>query len=306
MKIAKKIVCMTCRYNFDTLYHNSGSIRDYAWIRNQNYFNAKNMKKTDGVTNFLGYKITSIPKDQLLKNLFSQVDSGEKLKTVFTPNPEQLVLAKSYSWFEKFLGKSDILLPDGMGIVIGSQILSAFGKGEPILQRIAGVDVVSELLANMPRKTILIIGGRNYSGCEYMDWKVVGPGSSKKTNKKNKVLYWNEAFLNAVQPTTQEKKQLESYCAAIKPDIVFVALGAPQQEKWVIENKAFLQSIGVKLVMAVGGSFDILFGKISRAPKWMQQIGLEWLFRLYKEPWRWRRQVNLLVFLKMVVQEALT
>ena len=57
--------------------------------------------------------------------------------------------------------------------------------------------------------------------------------------------------------------------------------------------------------MVVGGAFDMLFAKVDRAPKWMQTVGLEWLFRLYKEPWRWRRQLNLLVFVKMIIQEVL-
>lgn len=265
------------------------------------------MKKNDSTTNFLGFKIVITPKHELLKIFTSQVESGKKMKIVFTPNSEQLVLSKSHSSFAKVLGKSDYLIPDGIGIVVGSQVLSTFGKSEPILERIAGVDVVADLLAKLKDKKILIIGGRNYEGLEYNNWKIVKANEkNKSTKKKVKNLYWHEAFLNAVQPTNQEKKALLNYIDKLKPDVVFVALGAPYQEKWIIENKEALQSSGVRLAMVVGGAFDMLLGKVERAPKWMQRVGLEWLFRLYKEPWRWRRQVSLLYFIKMVVQEALS
>lgn len=274
------------------------------------------MKKTDKTTNFLGFKIVSTPIKQLLNNLSLQVSKASDLKIVFTPNPEQLVYAKSHSSFAKVLGKSDYLIPDGMGIVVGSQILSTFGKSKPILERITGVDVVASLLNEFKDKKILVIGGRGYANLKYGDWKIVEAGSvlAKKSSKNTKVksskknqanIYWHEGFLNVTLPTDAENKALAKIIKTLKPDIVFVALGAPHQEEWIIKNKALLESAGVRLAMVVGGAFDMLLNKVQRAPKWMQRIGLEWLFRLYKEPWRWRRQVGLLKFVKMVVQEVL-
>ncbi len=266
------------------------------------------MKNNDKSTNFLGLKIVSSTKHELLENIFSQVKVGVDLRIVFTPNPEQLVYAKSHSWFEKVLGKADVLLPDGMGIIVGSQILSVFGKSEPILERIAGVDIVSALLQHFSAKKVLVVGGRGYFGAEYGKWKIVPVGGHLSQEiKKNKVsLYWHEGFLNVTQPTSVEKKELLERITQLQPDIVFVALGAPYQESWIVENKKVLQESGVRLAMVVGGSFDVLLGKVARSPIWMQKVGLEWLFRLYQEPWRWRRQLNLLVFLKMVIQEALS
>jgi len=275
------------------------------------------MKKTDGRINFLGNKIVSTSKDQLLDSLFTQVESGKKTKIVFTPNPEQLVYAKSHSSFGKSLAKADYLLPDGMGIIIGSQIISAFGKEEPILERITGVDVVEKLLEKFTDQKVLIIGGREYSGLKFKNWKVVDAvkkstsvaksksGVTKKSSKRKHVLFWHEGFLNVSQPTKEEKDVLLTVVEKLKPDVIFVALGAPYQEEWSIKNKKALESLGVKLVMVVGGAFDMLLGKVQRAPKWMQKMGLEWFYRLYKEPWRWRRQVKLLEFVKMVVQEVL-
>lgn len=260
------------------------------------------MKKNDLATNFLGYKIVSSSKDQLLKHMISQVKSTSKLQIVFTPNPEQLVFAKSHSSFGKFLGKADILLPDGIGIVIGSQILSTFGKGEPILHRIAGVDIVRDLLNSFSKNKILIVGGRDYNELQYASRKVMNIAHKQKNPG---ALYWSEGFLNVTQQTAAEKKELLRQIKSLKPEIVFVALGAPYQERWIIENKKTLEESGVRIAMVVGGAFDMLLGKIDRAPKWMQLIGLEWLFRLYQEPWRWRRQLNLLTYTKMIVQEVL-
>lgn len=271
------------------------------------------MKKIDKTNHFLGYKILSTTKEQVLNTLFSQVESGTDTKIVFTPNPEQLVMAKSYSSFGKILGKADFLLPDGIGIVIASQILTLFSKNQPVLERITGVDVVSGLLEQFPGKRILIIGGRGYQGSFYKKWQVVEAvlknGRNKKAigagTEKRSVLYWHEGFLNVSQPTVAEKESILQILTKLQPEIVFVALGAPYQEQWIIENYATLQASGVKLAMVVGGAFDMLFRKVKRAPKWMQKSGLEWLFRLSQEPWRWRRQLNLVLFVKMVAQEAL-
>ena len=123
-------------------------------------------------------------------------------------------------------------------------------------------------------------------------------------NSEKSALYWHEAFLNVTQQTQEENIVLLDFIRKLKPVAVFVALGAPHQEKWIVDNKKFLEESGVRVAMVVGGSFDVLLGKIARAPKWMQKIGLEWLFRLFQEPWRWRRQLKLLSFVKMVFQEA--
>ena len=284
------------------------------------------MNKDYKSTKFLNYEIAITPATRLLKKLTDQVGFGKKLLVVFTPNPEQLVYAKSHSWFDKVLGKSDILLPDGVGIVIGSQIVSFFDKSVPVTQRIAGVDVVAKLLDTLTDKKILIVGGREYAGLSYQGWMVMQacaktstlqPVPTKLTKtveqsvnkqvklKKQQHLFWHEGFLNITQPTQTEKNELLECIQTLKPEVIFVAFGAPHQEQWIIENKQVLEASGVRLAMVVGGAFDMLLGKVSRAPKWMQKVGLEWLFRLYQEPWRWKRQIKLLQFVKLVVQASL-
>ncbi|MGB3020405.1 MAG: WecB/TagA/CpsF family glycosyltransferase, partial [Microgenomates group bacterium] len=82
--------------------------------------------------------------------------------------------------------------------------------------------------------------------------------------------------------------------------LIFVAFGSPYQEKWIYENRASLQGI---TCIGVGGAFDFLSGRVARAPKLIQSIGLEWLYRLMRQPWRWRRQLQLPVFIYLVLKQ---
>jgi N-acetylglucosaminyldiphosphoundecaprenol N-acetyl-beta-D-mannosaminyltransferase len=103
-------------------------------------------------------------------------------------------------------------------------------------------------------------------------------------------------------PDVEEEHQIVALVKQPKPDIVFVAYGAPQQDKWIARN---LDRLGVPLAMGVGGAFDFIAGVAVRAPRWMQRLGLEWLHRLYREPWRWRRMLALPRFVGLVMRERL-
>ena len=89
---------------------------------------------------------------------------------------------------------------------------------------------------------------------------------------------------------------------AAAPDVLLVAMGFPRQELWIAEN---LPRLGVKVVVAEGGSFSFMAGSVPRAPRWMRRSGLEWLFRLLRQPWRLRRQLALPQFVWLVVRERL-
>src|SRR5690606_32292622 len=77
----------------------------------------------------------------------------------------------------------------------------------------------------------------------------------------------------------------------MRPDVILVALGVPRQEKWIARHQ---EALGIPVAMGVGGSFDVFAERVQRAPAWMQRLHLEWLFRLYQEPWRWRRMAGTL------------
>ncbi len=234
----------------------------------------------------------SSAKHQLLEKLLGQSANLRNTTYIFTPNPEQLVEADRNPAFAQALQQADILLPDGMGVVLASKLLSKKGLVKPVKERITGVEVTADILqwAGANRKKVAIIGGRDYDRLLKKKYPQVH-------------LVWSAGYANVQQPTQEEEQVLAAFLTAEKPDIVFVAFGAPWQELWVMEHRAVLATFNPAIVMVVGGSFDFLLGKVPRAPKLLQALGLEWFYRLLLQPWRWRRQLALITFTKKVLQE---
>lgn len=228
--------------------------------------------------------------------------SSNTIVSLATPNPEQLVLANRDPEFTKTLHQFDYLLPDGIGIIWASKLLHAVDSNHPLLQeRIAGVDVVEKLLAEAKKKSqkILIIGGRDYAG----EILKLADGVRLEIGKD---VQWVEGYRRAARPSQAEDRQLMAKISQLKPEIIFVAFGAPHQENWIIKHRQLLQSRGVRLAMAVGGSIDMLIGRTPRAPQSWQNLGLEWFWRLLQQPWRWRRQLALIEFTGLVIREAVS
>ncbi len=282
------------------------------------------MKKSDMTTNLFGYEIFGKEYDSLLNILNLHLKTKGKTLSVFTPNSEQIVLAKKQKRFANYLGFADFLIPDGVGLLFAAKILAFFkgtNKGndkqntsqQEIVQRITGIDLTKDLLkiAKKDDLKVLIVGGRGYEGREY-DGQTVkilsldSNGKRKSAEDDLKTIWWAEGYNKIYSPTDGESKSIISTIIELQPDLVFVAFGAPNQEKWIVENFDLLNDSGVSIVVAVGGSFDVLLGKVPRAPKLMQNLGLEWLYRLIVEPWRWRRQMSLLEFIGLVIKEIFT
>ncbi len=252
-------------------------------------------KKIDQSGKILGLNLFSKAKFQLLE-IFKKQLAGEnssakalaKPLIVFTPNAEQFVLAQEDVQFKASLKQADILLPDGIGVVWASRLLAKPG----VKQRLAGVDIAQSLLqlVKQQEQQVFILGGRNYQ---------------QAVTQANWPVAWTSGYAQVEQPTAQEEQRVRDQLSRIKPAVLFVAFGAPWQEQWVIEHQAFLAEVGVKIVMVIGGGFDLIFAKLRRAPKIWQKMGLEWLYRLFQEPWRWRRQLRLVKFVSLVLKEWL-
>jgi N-acetylglucosaminyldiphosphoundecaprenol N-acetyl-beta-D-mannosaminyltransferase len=237
-------------------------------------------------------EILSVRKKELFDFFEQFLTTGATKSTktlkVFTPNPEQFVLARHDKIFAKALKEGDYLLPDGIGLVAATNLLNFFGKVDTkIPERIAGVELVEHLLILAKKQNLksLIIGGRDYAA------------------HLNDNVFWTEAYQNKKHIHPVEEELLEKLIKKLQPDLVFVALGAPYQEEWIIEHQDLLARNQVKIAVAVGGSFDFIFDKVSRAPLFMQKMGLEWLWRLIKQPWRKHRQLRLIEFIYLVIKE---
>ncbi len=228
-------------------------------------------------------------KARLLAELEKKISSRHKIFMV-TPNPEFVVFAQANPWFKKILKQADLAIPDGVGLVWASKLL-----GSPIKERISGTDLMENLCQLAAKKgwSVYLFGGwpgvaqkalavlkKRYPGLK--GWAESGP----KLEIGNWKLEIEEKWLKEIN-----KK---------KPTFLFVAFGMGKQEKFIADNWPDLK---VKLAMGVGGAFDYISGETPRAPNWLRKIGFEWLYRLIREPWRWRRQLALIRFGWLVVKE---
>ncbi len=232
--------------------------------------------------------LVSTSKKRLLGFLATRIDQAQKT-FITTPNPEFLVYAKENPWFKAILNKADMAVPDGVGLLWAGKIL-----GKPIKERISGTDLMEELCALAAKKgwSVYFFGGKQgvakkallklkkrYSSLE--GWSNSGPRLELINGK------WSTA-------SRKETRKIIQKINAKKPDLLFVALGMGKQEKFISDN---WEELEVKLAMGIGGAFDYFSGRVTRAPKWIREIGLEWLYRLLCQPWRWKRQLRLLKFL---------
>jgi N-acetylglucosaminyldiphosphoundecaprenol N-acetyl-beta-D-mannosaminyltransferase len=232
--------------------------------------------------NMLRLKLFSKRRSALLKFLINHLESSQETLVVFTPNAEQAVQAYEDESFAKTLDQADLLIPDGSGIF--------FAARGSLKEWIPGVDLVKDLLeiAGQRGEAVLVIGGRDYK-----------KQATQIGDRLN--LQWLEGHRDVTNPIPEEERAIAETIKRFRPGIVFVAFGAPWQEKWVVAHRQLLAQSGVKVAMVVGGAFDMLTGRLQRAPRWLRRLGLEWAYRLYQEPWRWRRQLRLVKFAWLVL-----
>ncbi|OGJ37183.1 MAG: hypothetical protein A2383_03120 [Candidatus Pacebacteria bacterium RIFOXYB1_FULL_39_46] len=259
------------------------------------------MKKNDQTVLLFKKAIFSKPKAELLEMLNDKVIRSKKPLVIFTPNPEQLVLAQKNTQFSNYLEQADVLIPDGIGLVWAAKLHHFFGRKKTIFERISGIDLSIDLLewSSKQGAQVLLLGGKDY----YQAGKQALQLSAHGQLPQKLRLYWLEGYKKVGAPTRAEEAVVAQTLRSLKPKLVLVAFGAPHQEQWVIEHLDLLTKSGTKIVMVVGGAFDVLFGRLKRAPLWVRAIGLEWFYRLLQEPHRAHRQLALLSFVGLTFQE---
>lgn len=215
--------------------------------------------------------------DQAVRRICRMAQERQKHpKMVATANAQFAQLASVDRRFRSLLSNADLVVADGMSLVLASRLL-----GHSLPERVAGVDLLVRLCeaAAIAGLSVYFVGGR--------------PCAAEKAAKN-----LCESFpLLKVAGTDcppigfdrdpQESAAVVRRISEAAPDILFVAFGAPKQEYWIEEHAERLQ---VKIMIGVGCSFDVLSGQVPRAPLWMQKVGVEWIFRLSREPRRlWKR-----------------
>ena len=243
---------------------------------------------------------------------------GQSPKLVVTPNPEMIVAAQSDPEFLKALQSADLAIPDGIGIVWAVRLLkgrrtkdsisrpSAFSLQPSALSRLSGLDLM-EFLILQPQKVgpfelkVMLLGGRPGIAAQAAEnlWRLKRPGLPPE----------GRAFIKSISGpkniTRASKEEIDDLVNSInqfRPDLLFVAFGHGKQEKWLAANR---RRLNAGVAIGVGGALDQIADPSLRPPAYINSIGLGWLYRLLRQPWRWRRQLALVKFAGMVLSARL-
>lgn len=238
----------------------------------------------------LGITIQSESRTTILEKIKKYIQQPIGFFHIVSLNPENLVITQNNSEFKKVIETAQIKLIDGVGVVWASRLLKI--KTE----RVTGVGLMTDLvkLADEMRLRVLLIGGKSN-----LALRLAQCYQQKHPSVK---FFGLEGIKNIKDPTLEEEKAIFSIVGELKPNIVMVAFGSPDQELWLARHS---DQFAHCVCIGVGGAFDFLSGEIGRAPKILQKIGLEWLFRLVAQPWRWRRQLRLIKFIKLIIRQLI-
>lgn len=214
--------------------------------------------------------------------LSDHIENGVGLAAVYTPNSEivEACIKDDSGKLYEVINSAELIIPDGIGIVKAAKIL-----GTPLKEKVAGIDLGSEMLAYATERgtAVYFLGGKPNVAEAARD------KLCEKLPTLNVVGYADGYF-------EKSGAESDSRIEAVKAsgaELLFVCLGAPTQEKWIYENKTALAEAGVRVAMGLGGSLDIYSGQSRRAPKIFISLGLEWLYRLLREPYRIGRMMAL-------------
>ncbi len=242
------------------------------------------MKQLKNKTKILGINIDNITLEEagdITKELIE--NSNKSCKMVVAPNTEFIMMSQKDEEFYKILNKADLATPDSVGVMIGGKL-----QKKPFKERIPGQAYFRKVLelGEKYNWTFYFLGGKS-------DTAEKATENIKKIYPKIKIVGYHEGFFE--KDTEQDViKQINS----LKPNVLFVAMGAPIQEKWIHKHK---QELKVDLAAGQGGTFDYEAGNIKRAPVIFQKIGIEWLWRLILQPSRIVRMVVLPIYLIKIV-----
>lgn len=238
-----------------------------------------------GRVDILGIPVDKITEKELLEKIINFINE-KRFHLIVTINSENATKALENKIFLDVIKNADLVIPDGIGIIFASKIL-----GDKLPERIPGIDLSYKLLeiSNEKHYKIVLIGGKE------------GVAEGAKENLKkifpnlNIVMTYNGYF------NEDEEKKIVEEIQKIEPDILLVGMGSEKQEIWIWNNREKFKNIGV--CIGVGGTLDIWAGKKKRAPKLVQKLGLEWLYRVIIEPKRIFRVLKIFNFLNKLFIE---
>lgn len=225
--------------------------------------------------NILGVKVDNVNVDEASDIIMEYIKSKDKAASVFTPNSEIIMMGYRDSEFRDILNSSELLTADGIGVVYASKIVR-----NPIAERAAGYDIACSTLAKLAKT----------GGSVYLFGSKPGVAEAAGENIVRsypgiRIAGYSDGYFDE-----EKEKTILANINRANPDLVFVCLGAPKQEKWISAHRADLPNA---VYMGIGGSLDVFAGNVKRAPEFFTKHGIEWLYRLCKQPSRFVRMLEL-------------
>jgi N-acetylglucosaminyldiphosphoundecaprenol N-acetyl-beta-D-mannosaminyltransferase len=211
--------------------------------------------------------------------------SAAPCRQICTVNPEFIVDARRDPAFAAVLGRADLRVPDGVGV-----LWAARRQGVRLAERVTGSDGIDQICGRAAAR----------------GWRVYLLGAAPGVaGRAAAILQARHAGLQVAgayvgSPADADWPDILARLQAAQPDVLFVAYGHPRQDFWIDRHRAELPAA---VAIGIGGAFDFVAGVAQRAPVWVQRLGLEWLHRLIRQPWRWRRMAKLPRFVWWVLQE---
>jgi N-acetylglucosaminyldiphosphoundecaprenol N-acetyl-beta-D-mannosaminyltransferase len=240
------------------------------------------MNKPWSVHSILGLAIDCPTAAQLQPWLLERIAAREPVHVV-TVNAEMAYAAALDAAQYQLLSQADVIIPDGIGVVW------ALRRQGVAQERLPGVELVESLLRHSGQQgapAIYILGSSQATLDALKDIIPARFGPAHIVGMRN-------GFFTAA-----EEAEIVAGIQAAAPDVLLVALGVPKQEQFIARHR---QALNVPLMMGVGGSFDVISGRLQRAPLWMRRLHLEWFYRLLQQPSRWRRMLALPKFVLKVL-----
>jgi len=236
-------------------------------------------------TNILDVPVDVVNRREALDILLKFIKE-DKNHLLITPNPEIIMKAQEDRALMDILKRADLVVPDGIGVVLASRLNKA-----KLPERVAGYDLVMSLFEAVSKSGAAV----------YLLGAAPGVAHTAKVNLENKypglcISGFHDGYFNS----NEEAKILEEI-RILKPDILLVGLGFPRQEKWMDEHR----DLPVRISAGVGGSIDVMAGKVRRAPELFRRLGLEWVYRLISQPKRFLRMMILPVFVVKVIKRKI-
>lgn len=228
--------------------------------------------------NICGIEIDKYSFEEVVEKIVSHALAKGVPEYVVTPNARHILSLQEDADFRDIYERAFLVVPDGVSLLWAAKFLQT-----PLNGRVNGTDLFEKLCAIASEKglKIFLLGGR--------------PGAAEKAQETLQNRHPNLKIVGTYCPDygfenrLQELELINSKIQTSAPDLLFVGLGAPKQEKWIANNYLSLE---VPVSIGIGVSFELVADMVSRAPVWMQKAGLEWLFRLIVEPQRlWKRYI---------------